>query len=74
MNKGDLVKRINFWSESEWSKYNPWMELTLKELDEVGIVIKLTIENGRSMVVVSWSNVGLSHEETDAIEIVHRLR
>ena len=59
INIGDLVKRVNVWSE--WTKYNSWMVDPMDQ--EIGIIIEFPSDAARPIAFVSWSKSGYSFEE-----------
>ena len=70
MKPGDLVKRKSHWIE--WMKHNLWC--TLEEEQEIGIITKFDSRvNGDSMdvVVVFWSNIRISWENVDDLEVIN---
>jgi|ETNvirnome_2_300_1030623.scaffolds.fasta_scaffold07881_11 hypothetical protein len=68
MNVGDLVKR----------KKSQWDELTLDELNELGMIIGFeeysTKREIEKFIVVLWSTLGTSWEDFDALEVVNESR
>jgi len=61
MKVGDLVKRVNVWSE--WTKYNPWMKDPMDQ--EIGIILDFPNDAARPIVFISWPKSGYSYEELD---------
>lgn len=61
MKVGDLVKRVNVWSE--WTKYNPWMKDPMDQ--EIGIILDFPEDAARPIAFISWPKSGYSYEELD---------
>jgi len=68
MKVGDLVKRVNIWSE--WTKYNPWMKNPMDQ--EIGIILDFPKDAARPIVFISWPKTGYVYEDLKDLVLFSR--